>query len=194
VLNRASDAFWERRFNIATAGRRDVDHPDAVHYEPLPYYAVFKIMQRLALGPNDVFVDVGSGMGRAVCVAASHAISRVLGVEIDPQLNVIASANAARMRHRHAPIHLRCQSATDFDFTEATALWIFNPFGAATMAKVIARIRASWEASPRPLRIAYINATCAHLFAAEPWLEIAERWEMSAWSRVKTPVRFYRAR
>src|SRR6185436_6344263 len=170
----------EKRFNIATAGRRDVAHPDAVHYEPLPYHAVFKIMQRLALGPNDVFVDVGSGMGRAVCVAASRPIAGVLGVEIDPELNGIASANIARMRDRRAPIRLRCQSATEFDFAHATVLWVFNPFGAATMAKVLARLRASWEQNPRALRIAYINATCAHLFAAEPWLEVAECWEMSA--------------
>jgi hypothetical protein len=194
LLNRVSDVVWEKRFNIATAGRREIAQADAVHYEPLPYYAVFKIMQRLALGPQDVFVDVGSGMGRAVCVAASHTIAGVLGVEIDSELNVIAAANAMRMRGRQTPIRLHCQSATEFDYSEATVLWIFNPFGAATMRRVLERLRASWETKPRPLRIAYINATCAHLFAAEPWLEIAEHWEMSAWSRIKTPVKFYRAR
>jgi hypothetical protein len=194
LLNRASDVFWEKRFNIATAGRREIAHDDAVRYEPLPYYALFRIMQRLALGPQDVFVDVGSGMGRTVCVAASHLIGAVLGVEIEPELNVIAGANAARMRGRQTPIHLHCQSAADFDFADATVLTFFNPFGAATMRRVLDRLRASWEENPRALRIAYINATCAHLFAAEPWLEVAERWEMSAWSRVKTPVKFYRAR
>src|SRR5204862_4262197 len=104
------------------------------------------------------------------------------------------SANAARMRGRRAPIQLHCQSATEFDFTHATVLCFFNPFGAATMAKVLARLRASWEKNPRSLRIAYINATCAHLFAAEPWLEVAECWDMSPWSRVETPVKFYRSR
>lgn len=194
LANRLSDLVWEKRFNIVTAGRREVRHRDAVHYEPLPYYAVFKIMQRLALGPHDVFVDVGSGMGRAVCVAASHEIAAALGVEIDPELNVIAGANAARMHGRCAPIRLHGQDAGDFDFAEATVVWLFNPFGPATMRRVLARLRARHEENPRPLRIAYINATCAHLFAAEPWLEIAERWEMSPWSRVKTPVTFYRVR
>jgi hypothetical protein len=194
IMNRLSDIVWEKRFNIGTAGRRDVGHADAVHYEPLPYYAVFKILQRLALGPNDVFVDVGSGMGRALCVAATQPIAGAIGVEIDAELNIIAAANAVRMRGRRAPIRVHCQSAAEFDYTEATVLWIFNPFGAATMRRVLERIRTSWEANPRPLRIAYINATCAHLFAAEPWLEIAECWEMSPWSRVKTPVKFYRAR
>jgi len=194
LMNHLSDAIWEKRLNIATAGRRAVQHADAVHYEPLPYFAVFKILQRLALGPRDVFADVGSGLGRTVCVTATQPVAAVLGVEIDPELNLMAAANAARLRGRRAPIRLHRQSATELDFSEATVLWVFNPFGPTTMRAVLARIRESLERTPRPLRIAYINATCAHLFAAEPWLELAECWDMSAWSRVKTPVKFYRVR
>lgn len=193
-MNHLSDAVWEKRFNIVTAGRREVHYADSIHYQPLPYFAVFKVMQRLALGPDDVFVDVGSGMGRTVCVAAAHEIASVAGVEIDSDLNMIAAANAARMRDRLTPIQLHHQSAAEFDYSEATVLWIFNPFGPATMRVVLNRIRESMEQNPRPLRIAYINATCAHLFAVQPWLEVAECWEMSTWSRVKTPVKFYRAR
>jgi hypothetical protein len=194
LMNRVSDVFWERRFNLRTAGRRDVRFEDAVHYEPLPYYAMFKVLERLRLKRDDVFVDVGSGMGRAVCVAATHPVAASLGVEIEPELNAIAEDNARNMRGRRAEIRLRCESATDFNYDAATVLWIFNPFGAATMSKVLARVEASWRAHPRPLRIAYINATCAHVFAAQPWLQLEDAWPMSAWSRVKTPVQFYRTR
>jgi predicted RNA methylase len=193
LLNRMSDLVWEKRFNIVTAGRRDVAHPDAIHYEPLPYYALFKVLARLSLGPDDVFVDLGSGMGRAVCAAASFPIRAAVGVEIDAELDHIARANVARMRGRRAPIRLHHQSATDFDYSEATLLMVFNPFGPATMRTVLASLRSSLKTRPRPLRIAYINATCAHLFAAEPWLRLEDCWDMSAWSRVKTPVKFYRA-
>src|SRR5215213_888441 len=91
LLNRASDVVWEKRFNILTAGRRAVHFADAERYEPVPYHAVFKIMQRLALGPKDVFVDIGSGMGRAVCIAASFPIRAAVGVEIDRDLHLIAT-------------------------------------------------------------------------------------------------------
>jgi hypothetical protein len=194
LLNRLSDQIWEKRFNIATAGHREIAYADAVFYEPLPYYALFKVLQRLAPGPDDVFVDLGSGMGRAVCAAASSLIRAAVGVEIDPELHHLARANVARVRGRRAPIRLHHQSATDFDYSEATILTFFNPFGPATMRTVLGKIRASLEKRPRPLRIGYVNATCAHLFAAEPWLELEECWDMSPWSRVKTPVKFYRAR
>jgi precorrin-6B methylase 2 len=194
LANRVSDLWWEKRFNITTVGRRDARHADAVHYEPLPYYAVFRVLDRLRLGPADVVVDIGSGMGRSVCVAAAHPVRAVLGVEIEPELHAIAEANAQRMRRRRAPIELQCRSATEFDYDRATVLWIFNPFGASTMRTVLSRIEDSVGRTPRALRIAYINATCAHLFAAQPWLEFEEQWAMSAWSRVKTPVQFYRTR
>ncbi|HUR58800.1 MAG TPA: class I SAM-dependent methyltransferase [Opitutaceae bacterium] len=192
VMNRVSDLYWEKRFNIHTSGRREARQADAIHYEPLPYYAVFKVMDRLNLTADDVLVDVGSGLGRAVCVAASYPVRQVLGVELEPDLNALGMANVARANLRRAPVRLRCQSAELFDYRAATVLWVFNPFGPATMRAVLARVRDSLEKHPRALRIAYINATCGHVFAAQPWLELEETWEMSAWSRVKTPVRFYR--
>jgi precorrin-6B methylase 2 len=151
-------------------------------------------MERLQLAPGDVLVDVGSGMGRAVCVAASCRIAEAAGVEIEPELHAIAERNATRVRRRRSPIALHCASATDFDYGAATVLWIFNPFGPSTMEVVLDRLKDSLERRPRAVRIAYINATCAHLFAAQPWLQLEEQWTMSAWSRVKTPVQFYRTR
>jgi hypothetical protein len=61
------------------------------------------------------------------------------------------------------------------------------------MRVVLDRVRSTLEQHPRSLRLAYVNATCAHVLAAQPWLELEESWEMSAWSRVKTPVQFYRS-
>lgn len=194
LLNRMSDIVWEKRFNLATAGHRDIAYADAVFYEPLPYYALFKVLVQLALRPGDVFVDLGSGMGRAVCVAASFPIRAAVGVEIDSELYQISRANAARVRSQRAPIQLHHQSATDFDYSDATVLTFFNPFGPATMSAVLEKIRASLEKNPRQIRIGYVNAACAHVFATQPWLELTECWEMSNWSRVKTPVKFYRAR
>lgn len=194
LLNRVSDVIWEKRFNIRTAGRRDVLHADAVHYEPLPYHSVFRIMDRLRLQPDDVLVDLGSGMGRAVCVGASYPVKASIGVEIEPDLHALALENVARARSRRSPIQLVCQSATEYDFRGATALWVFNPFGASTMRTVMGQLERSLLENPRTVRIAYINATCAHVLAALPWIEVEECWEMSAWSRIKTPVHFYRTR
>ena len=194
VMNRLSDRVWEHRFAIAT---RDLIAPrqgDAMAHEAVPYYAMFKIMDRLRLEPDDVLVDVGSGLGRAVCVAASYPIRESLGIELEPELHARAEANVARARRLRAPVRLRCGSAADFDFAGVTVALFFNPFGPQTMRAVLRRIETSLRAAPRTIRIGYLNATCAHVLMEQPWIEIEDWWEMSAWSRVKTPVHFYRAR
>ena len=55
-----------------------------------------------ALGPVEgfTFIDLGSGMGRAVLVASEFPFRRVVGVEISAELHAIASDNARRYRGR----------------------------------------------------------------------------------------------
>ncbi len=194
LLNRVSDAWWERRLGIQTSGRKQIAHADAERFEPVPYAVLERILARLAPTPDAVVVDLGSGKGRLVCGAALRPLRQVIGVEIDPALHADAERNAARLRGRRAPIRLFCQSATEFDCQDVDTVLLFNPFGEATMRVVLAQLRRSWEQRPRPLQIAYVNAVCGHLFAAEPWLELYDCWRMKAWSRLRSPVQFYRSR
>ncbi|MEY4939882.1 MAG: hypothetical protein RIQ93_1617 [Verrucomicrobiota bacterium] len=192
LVNRLDDFCWERRLGVSTSGRRPVNFDDAQPYEAVPYYLNFKLFERVGLRPNDVMVDLGSGEGRAVCAASLLPLKEVIGVEIDPELHAAAERNAGRVRGRRAPIRLICGSATEFNFAGVTALFLFNPFGPATMQKVLDRLHASIEADPREVRIVYVNAVCSHLFQATPWLELYDQWKMSPWSRIKTPVHFLR--
>ncbi len=192
LVNRCSDAVWERRFHIATGGRIDPRQGDATRYESVPYYTMFRMLDRLHIGPRDVVVDVGSGMGRAVCAAASYPIREAVGVELEPDLHAVAELNVARARHMRAPRRLHCGSAAEFDFRDITVILFFNPFGPATMQAVLGRIHTSLLAQPRTIRIGYLNATCAHVLHEHSWIVFEEDWKMSHWSRIKTPVHFYR--
>ena len=192
LINRVSDAYWERRLNVSTSGRRSIDFPDAERYEAVPYYVYFRLFDHIGLGPGDVAVDLGSGEGRMVCAAALYPIRRVIGVEIDPGLHEIATRNLARMKHARAPMSVVCQSATEFDYDEVTALFMFNPFGAATMMQVMDRLHDSLLRKPRTVRIVYLNAVWSHLLVTKPWLELYEQWKMSPWNRIKSPVHFFR--
>lgn len=193
AANRMSDWVWERRLNLRTAGRVEVTRPDAERYEPVPYVMIERVFDRLRLGPGDVFVDLGSGMGRVVCAAARRPVRSVIGVEIEPSLHEVAVANVARLRGAQSPVRLVCGSAADFDFAGVTAAGLFNPFGGETMRAVLRALRRSLEQDARRVRLAYINATCAHWFAQEEWLTCVDAWEMAPWSRIKSPVYFFEA-
>lgn len=194
ALNRASDWRWETRLGICTTGCRAVAFRDAARYQPLPYYVIERVLDRLALDANDVFVDIGSGKGRVVCAAAQRPLQIAIGVEIDPALHAIAEENRRRLRGAKSPLRFEQRDAAHLDFSDATAICFFNPFGSETMAVVLRRLHESLRLYRRPVRIAYVNPVCTHQLAREPWLELTETWEMSPWSRVKTPVHFYRNR
>jgi SAM-dependent methyltransferase len=132
---------------------RDLD-PDAVgdagahatHYEAVPVAEFRELMQQVPeeLVSRATFVDVGSGMGRAVMLASEYPFKQVVGVEVSPSLHQIARANLARARISHQ----RCR---DVRLVRADArIWhypphdlvvfTFNPFDAEAMRAMLGSI------------------------------------------------------
>ena len=63
------DEFWDRRLGVRTfgfhPGTGNAGDPDwQVHYAPTPYSEIFRLLNLVDLSNEDVFVDLGSGMGR----------------------------------------------------------------------------------------------------------------------------------
>lgn len=65
-----------------------------VRYDPTPYPVVRAMLKLAKVGPGDVVYDLGSGDGRIVIVAAKEFGARGVGVDIDPELVQMATANA----------------------------------------------------------------------------------------------------
>lgn len=130
---------------------------EVVHYEALNYRSIKEIARRLKLGSEDVVCDAGAGMGRVVCYFARQPIKQCIGLELDPALAEAARANIARMRNRRAAASVLTIDASSFDFSEVTALIMFNPFGAETMRQVLTRVSGSLRRKPRQFQIAYAN-------------------------------------
>jgi SAM-dependent methyltransferase len=191
VLNRTADFLWEKRLGVCTTGGAPSPHADAHHYGYLAYHTYFSIFHRLDLQPSDVVVDLGCGKGRPVCIAATYRIKEAVGMEIDPPLCAIGAENGAKMRGRRAPIRFVCQSATDFNYDDATIVVMFHPFGADTMREVLDVIHDSLKRKPRHFRIAYGNPLLSPILASKPWLQLYECWNPTTWTRLKFPVHFY---
>lgn len=110
------------------------------------------------VGPGDVFIDLGSGKGRVVLLAARYPFDRVIGVEISEELNQIARENLERERPR-----LRCPEVdiVTADLAayelpdEVTHVYMYNPVTGPLFETVLGKILASLERRPRPLRVIY---------------------------------------
>jgi SAM-dependent methyltransferase len=143
---------------LATVG---LAHPERVDYHPSGWLSLRALLRRSEVGPDDVFADIGAGKGRVVYQAARrYGLKRVIGVELSPELAGQARANLKRHRRR-----LRCH---DVEIVTSDALawevpddltiaYMFRPFTGATFRGVVHNLIASYDRSPRRLRILYVK-------------------------------------
>jgi predicted RNA methylase len=125
----------------------------------------------LTVEPDDVFVDFGCGLGRAVCVAAQYPFAKVYGVEISASAAACARSNIELLRSKVAgSIEILCASAEEFDCRLGNTFYFFNPFGEKTMAAVLANIKTAWAHSGSPIRILYNNPMHKTLLDGSGWL------------------------
>jgi predicted RNA methylase len=107
------------------------------------------------------FIDVGAGMGRAVLLAADAPFRQVLGVELNSTLVRIARRNLAvwrAARRAHAPMKMVCCDAVEFPLPQGPCLaFLFNPFGAPVMRRLLAAWRKALAGRAAQFDILYVN-------------------------------------
>ncbi len=104
------------------------------------------------------FVDLGSGKGRGLLLAADYHFRRIIGVEIQPELHDIAEQNLQKLRQRDQQINVEtfCLDAREFIFPpEPLIVYLFNPFPDYVLATVMENLRRSAVSHPRPLYLIY---------------------------------------
>ena len=69
-----------------------------VPYLPCPVDALLRLVEHAPVNASDVFVDVGSGVGRAAALVHLLTGARAMGLEVQPPLVAAARALAARLR------------------------------------------------------------------------------------------------
>jgi SAM-dependent methyltransferase len=107
------------------------------------------------------FIDLGSGKGRTLLMAANYPFRRILGVELLPSLNQIAQQNLAQYHtesQKCSAIESICADATKFALPEgALVIYLFNPFPESGLRRALANLEDSLEAHPRPTYVVYHN-------------------------------------
>lgn len=189
---RALSVATERWWRIDTTGRVEATTPEGVHYTPLPYVIIFRILDHLELGPRDVFVDIGSGKGRVLCCAARRRLSRVVGIEPNEDLVRVARGNMSRLRGVRTPVDLVVAMADAYDFADATVVYLYNPFGYSATAQVMETLARSHAANPRRLRVVYANPVHDQaMLEQHRWLKKTVEWPAADFPGFGYPVSFW---
>ena len=141
-------------------------------YQPTLALPLERLFRALQLPADTVLVDLGCGKARVLLVAARAGLRTVRGVEFSPQLCRIARRNCLVFSQK---THL----ATTFEIIEGdvvdyavrpddTVFFLYNPFDGQILRRVLANIRASQQAHPRPVWIIYRNAVYSAIIDDTP--------------------------
>lgn len=187
------EEYWDRKLGVRTFGyypggdRNDPAHSN--YYMPTSYLDLLKIFRRTELRDDDVFVDLGSGMGRAVFLASYLGVRKSIGLELVSRLHERAEANRRCGNWPNVEFHLG--DARETIFPDVTLLWMFNPFGPAIMEEMLIKLK---EKRTRTLRIIYLNPFHDDVIERAGWLAkvdtipksknlfgIRERFDASIW-------------
>lgn len=123
---------------------------------------------------SSTFVDLGCGKGRALLVASEFPFRDILGVELSAPLARIAVRNAlliARRFPQRTAISVAVADASDFPLPAGDlVLFLYHPFGAELVARVVARLEAALCTERRSVYVIYYNPVAGHCFDASPLL------------------------
>jgi hypothetical protein len=140
------------------------------------------------------FIDLGSGKGRVLLMAAAYGFKRIIGVEFMPEWHRVAEENIRKYtascfteNRPAAAIENLCMDARDFEFpTGPLVVYMFNPFPEPVLAAVLERLRHSLLADPRPVFVVYRYLEFERLLANSDWLEkIADAQQWAVYRNVK---------
>jgi SAM-dependent methyltransferase len=145
----------------------------ATHYEATPVRDAQRLLDASPFAAEtSTFVDVGSGMGRVVLLAARRPFKAVVGMEISPALDRIARENLAK----YEDAERRCRDVR-LVRTDATAaryprgplvLYLYNPFRAPALELMLARVLGS----ARPVAVLYHTPVERAVLDAHPAFEL----------------------
>jgi SAM-dependent methyltransferase len=154
---------FEIRFGVHTSDAVALEDlglaaADRLWYDPSNWMALRRALGRLRVGPGDVFLDYGAGMGRALLVAGGLPFRRIVGVELSDRLATAARENIDRClpRMKTADFEVVVADALDYDVPDDVTVAYFHcPFLGDTFEGVIDRLLASVDRSPRVVRLVY---------------------------------------
>jgi len=119
-----------------------------------------ELLDRLSLPERSVLVDIGSGKGRVLMVAAQCArIRKVIGIDFSTELCAQARRNIELFRRKRsidAAIEIVEADVAHHDFeADHNVFFMFDPFNGTVLERVLGNMTRSLSASPRKIWLIY---------------------------------------
>jgi hypothetical protein len=176
------EGWWfdlTRRVHTGVAHESPGAAADYFPYLPTRPSKVRKVLRDLPINAyrEYSFIDLGSGKGRVLLVAAERPFHLIQGIEYDAALHHQAEQNIRGYIESKKPgsrIESQNMDAMDYCFPPGNlVVFLFNPFGPRVLNRVLGNLVASLESSPRIIFLTLVNPVptavvsrmeCFHLY------------------------------
>jgi hypothetical protein len=134
------DEAFERLLGIVHAEAPKPPGDDRMPYMPSALAPIVRTVLDVPITGDDVFVDLGAGLGKATMAVHLLTGARARGIEV--QADLVAEGGArARDLGLHDVSFVEAD-ALDADLTDATVIFLYLPFTGDVLAGVMRRIEA----------------------------------------------------
>ena len=136
-------------------------------YQPSSSVIFERAMNELPFNFGDkVFLDVGSGKGRAMILAAEAGFSKVIGVEYATELNDIAHTNIEVVKPRFPKTEFELSEGDALEYKmpeEVDVIYLFNPFDEETICKLLQQLKQIFNRDKK-IYLVYVHPVHCNVF------------------------------
>lgn len=142
--------------------------PEMVFYQKTPARMVFEMVEKLNFTKQDVFFDIGSGLGQAVMLVNLLTGVTAAGIEFEPAFCIYAQSCAAGLNLSN--VSFFNVDARAADYSKGTVFFMYTPFSGNMLDEVLDKLKN--ESLTRKITIVTYGP-CTEQVALQNWLATA---------------------
>lgn len=143
-----------------------VREAEMVYYQQTPARIIFELAEKAQLTAEDVFYDLGSGLGQVPILVHLLSGATAKGIEFEPAYCDYANLSAADLNL--SGVAFINADARTADYTEGTVFFMYTPFEGSILQDVLARLRE--ESCHRKIRL-FTYGPCTPQVSRQSWLK-----------------------
>lgn len=145
--------------------QRKLPEPEMVFYQKTPARIIFELVKKAGFTKDDVFFDIGSGLGQVAMLVNLLTGTRTVGVEFDPAFCKYSEECAVTLGL--SDVTFINVDARETDYSEGTVFFMYTPFRGKMLRDVLDLLRK--ETLKRRIHI-ITYGPCVSEVAGQDWL------------------------
>ncbi len=152
------------RIDVALEETRQRE-PDMVFLQPTPARIVLELVGEATITKDDVFYDLGSGLGQVPILVRLLTGAKTKGIEFEAAYCAYARLCARRLNLSH--VEFMNLDARDADYSDGTVFFMYTPFTGKLLQEVLEKLKG--ESRKRAIRICTYGPCTPHV-SNQSWL------------------------